>query len=94
MDEEAARVLVARNREEDLFGLIAEEMERTYVDTRSWTNFVLDPATGLNVVTFSAGFGDGLYASYFGRDGRGAVSCLVTDFALIDYEELARPAAD
>lgn len=89
MDEEAARVLVERaESEDDFFGLVAGEMEKTYVDTWSWANFVLDPAGGLNVVTFSAGFGDGLYASYFGRDARGEVCRLVTDFALFDFDEL------
>ena len=90
MDEEAARALVERaRREEDFFGLIADEMEKTYVDTWSWANFVLDPSKALKIITFSAGFGDGLYASYFGRDAQGEVCRLVTDFALFDFDQLA-----
>jgi hypothetical protein len=94
MDEEAARVLVDRTREdEDFFALVAAEMEKTYVDTCSWANILLDPA-GLNVVIFSAGFGEGPYASYFGRDERGQVTRLVTDFAIFEHEELAGTDTD
>ena len=91
MDERAARAVAAlQEAEAESFGnLVSEEMEKTFVNTWGWAEVVLDPATGLNVVTFSTGFGDGLYASYFGRDARGEVCRLVTDFALFDFDELA-----
>jgi hypothetical protein len=44
---------------------------------------VLDPGTGANIVTFPSGFGDGLYASYFGLGVDGTAACLVTDFGLL-----------
>jgi Protein of unknown function (DUF4241) len=44
---------------------------------------------GLNLVAFSTGFGDGLYASYFGLDAEGKAVALVTDFALFEHKDLA-----
>jgi hypothetical protein len=40
--------------------------------------------TGLNVVAFSSGWGDGGYASYFGLDAVGKPLVLVTTFGIID----------
>lgn len=83
MDAAAAPLLGARATEENEYnGDFIEEMEKTYVHTWSWGSFVLDPATGANVVAFSSGWGDGSYPSFWGFDESGAVACLVTDFGL------------
>ena len=71
-----------------VFDVIADEMDKTYVDTWSWADVTLDPETGLNIVVFSTGMGDGLYASYIGFDEGGRVAALVTDFGLFEHEEL------
>ena len=68
-------------------------MEATSVPTWSWHVVGVGPA---NVVMFSTGAGDGIYASYWGFDGDGEVVELVTDFELLigsTYEriELALP---
>jgi hypothetical protein len=91
MDAAAARAVAVLQEAnaESFFQLVEDEMEKSYVDTWSWAEVVLDEASGLNVVTYSTGLGDGLYASYFGRDASGEVCRLVTDFALFDFEELA-----
>jgi hypothetical protein len=52
---------------------------------RSWgaASVVVDGAEGANVVCFSSGWGDGVYASFFGLDARGEPVCLVTDFGVL-----------
>jgi hypothetical protein len=52
-----------------------------YTQTASIT---LDPSSGLNIVTFTSGFGDGGYASWFGFDASGKAVALLTSFDLID----------
>ena len=89
MDDETARLVLENLDEEEFSEALAAEMERTYEDTWSWANIEFDPDEGGNIVAFSAGVGDGLYASYFGLDEAGEVVCLVTDFSLFEYEQLA-----
>jgi hypothetical protein len=36
----------------------------------------------VNVIAFSAGYGDGGYSTYWGLDERGNPACLLTDFAI------------
>jgi hypothetical protein len=38
-----------------------------------------------NIIAFDSGWGDGLYASWFGFDAKGAVAALVTDFQSVDW---------
>jgi len=47
-----------------------------------------------NCVAFSSGWGDGVYASYFGYSTAHDVVCLVTDFDVLwreDFPEADRP---
>ena len=44
----------------------------------------VDPVTGANVVTFSSGFGDGVYATYAGLDAAGTPVVFLTDFGVLD----------
>lgn len=90
MDVEAARVLSESAEGDIYFDQIAEGMDKTYVETWSWANICLNPATGANIVCFSTGLGDGAYASYFGYGGKGDILCLVTDFRLFEDKELRR----
>lgn len=89
MDAETARLVLSGVDEEDFADALVGEMEKTYEDTWSWANVALDAEAGHNVVAFSAGVGEGLYASYFGLDEGGRVVCLVTDFSLFEFEDLA-----
>ncbi|MGL4503995.1 MAG: DUF4241 domain-containing protein [Planktothrix sp.] len=57
-------------------------LDQTYVDTWDWTNFCLDESTGLNIIAFHSGWGEGCYPSYWGYDSQGNPVCLVTDFRL------------
>lgn len=52
----------------------------------NWANLAVDEATGLNVVIFSSGYGDGFYASYWGFDEAGYPVSLVTDFRVLGDE--------
>jgi hypothetical protein len=43
------------------FDLISMEMDKTYLPTYGYANYVLDKATKANMVAFSSGYGDGSY---------------------------------
>jgi hypothetical protein len=89
MDAETARLVLSNVDEEEFGDALIGEMEKTYEDTWSWANVELDAGAGHNIVAFSTGVGDGLYASYFGLDEAGEAVCLVTDFSLFEFEDLA-----
>ena len=82
---EALAVHAARLAEGDEHAeRIGEAMARSYRHTREWANVVLDEESGLNLVVFSTGLGDGFYASFWGLDIAGRPACLVTDFGILD----------
>jgi len=62
------------------FEVLTEEMNNTYQPTRSW---LLWGKNNVNAALFSAGWGDGFYASYIGYDANGNICRLVTDFQVI-----------
>lgn len=59
-----------------------DQMQNNYRNTRSW---FLWERSGFNVAMFSAGWGDGLYASYIGYDKANSICRLVTDFGLLNW---------
>jgi len=81
MDIEAAQILTKSDNYSDL---LMAELDKTYIDTWSWANIPLNPVSKANVIAFSTGFGDGVYASYFGYDEKGDMASLLTDFMLFD----------
>lgn len=40
-----------------------------------------------NIVMFQSGWGDGLYASWFGYDAQGRIAALLTDFNVVDWSK-------
>jgi hypothetical protein len=66
-----------------LFDRLVDEYSKggEYVQTATMT---VDSGSGLNIVTFASGFGDGGYASWFGLDAAGMPVALLTSFDLID----------
>lgn len=89
MDAEAAQSLMEKmEADESYFETIVREMDKTYIDTWSWANIPVSAETNVNMIAFSSGMGDGLYASYFGFDEAGNVTSLITDFALFDADEM------
>ena len=76
-----------------LFGMINIEYIKQLSDEMGknspmtpWANLNLDDKLGLNAVLFTSGYGDGVYAAYWGYDEAGDVACLVTDFGLISEQ--------
>jgi hypothetical protein len=68
-----------------------EPPELAVARDRHWSNAVLDPDMGLNMVLFPSGIGDGRYASYWGFDAAGRLVGLVTDFKLLAGSEAYLP---
>lgn len=81
LSAEAAAHL-ATTADDKLYQRICDAMDANYVHTRSWVDFRLDPASGLNVVVFSAGLGDGSYPVYVGVGPDGTAACIVTEFGV------------
>lgn len=82
MDASAAERLAERAAEIGDNQDLEDQMVKTYVHTWAWVDYVLDADTGVNVIAFSSGWGDGMYPSYWGLDEAGAIVCLVTDFGV------------
>jgi Protein of unknown function (DUF4241) len=57
-----------------------------------WANRVVDQASGLNVVVFHCGLGDGGYATWIGRNAAGAPACFVVD--LLVFSDSYGPTTD
>jgi hypothetical protein len=92
MDADAAQVLAplvwekqnGSDRFESFCDKVMTEMEKHSLghSSASWANMRITESSEANVVTFSSGWGDGGYASYWGYDATGKLTSLVTDFAL------------
>jgi hypothetical protein len=84
LSPEVGQVLANRMAEESgYYETFIEEMQKNYQDTWSWASLRPDPASELSVIVFSTGYGDGVYASYFGLSADGRPVALVTDFQVI-----------
>ncbi len=98
MDIDVPRELVAQEAartditdESAQFYVRLDDMQhKTYLPTWSWADLVVDETTGANIITFSSGWGDGYYPSYWGYDAADQRVALVTDFGVLDQSWLAR----
>lgn len=80
MDPGAGRLLRQRMNADDTYhNHIYEAVEDKKPE---WANIIIDQTTGLNIVVFETGSGDGGYFSYWGCNASGHIVCLVTDFGL------------
>jgi hypothetical protein len=87
MDSLSAAQLNSRMQgEEAYYEVITDELDKTQINTWAWANIALSINPPANLVVFSTGYGDGMYASYFGLGEDKLPVCLVTDFGLI-YEK-------
>jgi hypothetical protein len=50
---------------------------------QDWANIPVVRPAGANLAVFGSGYGDGMYASYWGAGAAGELCCLVTDFAIL-----------
>ncbi len=66
--------------------LIEEALKVAPSDDWFSANIPVSQSPPTNAIAFSSGFGDGLYASWFGLDAAGNVVCLLTDFEVLDTE--------
>jgi len=100
MDVEVAQVLAPlfwedegeKNKFEEFCDKVLAEMELNSCGpygSASWADVLVDESTGANVITFSSGWGDGQYASFWGYDAAGELTSLVTDYALFPEVEAA-----
>src|SRR5262245_13522489 len=81
MDAIAARQLdETMRKDETIFERLMAEMQKTYIHTWSWLNVKVGDG---NLIAFSSGFGDGVYANYVGIDDDGEASVVVTDFGVV-----------
>lgn len=84
MDAATSALLLERmNTEDEYYQTIIDAMEKTYIHTWSYADVRPSPQHTDNCVAFSSGWGDGLYASYFGYSAAGQIICLVTDFDVL-----------
>ena len=65
---------------------IEEALEVAPDDDWFSANIAVSQSPPTNAIAFSTGFGDGLYASWFGLDTAGNAVCLLTDFEVVDAE--------
>jgi hypothetical protein len=86
MDIGGASVFIGGLFDDMPWDKLIEKFQADYVPTYSVLNEELEGSGGLNMLMFSSGLGDGHYPSYFGYDQNGQVSCLVTDFLIIDED--------
>lgn len=83
MDAQAATALDARYENDESYDeALIDAMEANRAQQFDFANVALDDVTGVNVVMFESGWGDGVYISYWGFDASDAPACLVTDFSV------------
>ncbi|MGN9789141.1 DUF4241 domain-containing protein [Nonomuraea sp. ZG12] len=52
---------------------------------------LVDPDSGLNVILFDCGMGDGFYPTWIGRTSNGQIACFATDLELLSHSEGVLP---
>ena len=81
MDHSAGKLLTEiMSRDREFYETLIAEMDKTYRHTWSSLNMKFGDA---NLVAFSSGCGDGIYASYAGFDEDGEVTVVITDFDMV-----------
>jgi hypothetical protein len=84
MDAQAAAALEAHyDSDETYVESLIELLEANRAAGLDYATVTLDHASGANIIIFGSGFGDGIYASYWGYAADGALACLVTDFCIL-----------
>jgi hypothetical protein len=85
IDGAAAPIFDEASRQRpDFFDTMEAEMQKSHRHTCSWLDMKFGQG---NLIAFSSGYGDGVYATFAGRDSDGEVSVVVTDFAVVPEGE-------
>lgn len=84
MDADVAQIIddsiYAETEKEILVYQLLDMLEKTSKRTWCWADMRVDAESQANVIAFSSGWGDGIYATYFGYDAEGNIVSVVTDF--------------
>ena len=82
MDKEAADLLLAwkEQDEQDLYAFLNEQGRYS---GGGW-EWVLDHSTGLNMICFGSGWGDGSYACCWGYDANDSLVSLAINFYVLE----------
>ena len=84
MDARAAVALDARYESDESYDeALINAMEASRANGWEHANVTLDNASGVNLIMVESGWGDGVYASYWGYDAHDAPVCVVTDFSVL-----------
>ncbi|SRR5260221_4580566 len=84
MDLSVSQALVKKlEKQPNFYETIIAGLEKNDVPTWSWLDMALGPG---NLIAFSSGYGDGLYATYGGFDSQQKIAAVVTDFAVSQFE--------
>ena len=84
MDKVSAEALRGEIKDgSDFFEELMEEMDDNFESSWAWANLDLEQG---NIVTFMSGYGNGYYATYYGRNEAGKIVALVTDFDVIPWQ--------
>jgi hypothetical protein len=67
----------------EFYEVLIAEFEKHSNRTWDWLDYKFGDGSQ-NLVAFTSGFGDGVYASYAGFDADGEISVVVTDFGVVD----------
>lgn len=83
MDKQSSEALKSEISDgSDFFEELMEEMDENFQSTWAWANMELE--TG-NIVSFMSGYGNGYYATYFGKDKEGNIVAAITDFDVLPW---------
>jgi hypothetical protein len=85
----AARAIGAEFTDELVQSWIAEGEANGKATPRGFGFRLVKRVAGVNILMFDSGWGDGVYASWFGFDASGNVAALVTDFQTIDWAKVS-----
>jgi hypothetical protein len=89
MDIEAGALLDQRMRSDPEYSMaLVDGLGETERPTWAWLNVQPRQDRVENVVCFSTGFGDGVYPTFYGLDSHDAIVALVTDFLVLDRDDL------
>lgn len=82
MDELETKI--QRERGEDFISFFDDVVDDLLTENNdTWCNLIVIEDTGLNVMIFRSGYGDGFYASYWGIDEGGNIVSIVTDYNVL-----------
>lgn len=87
MDKETALIfedIVDMNRKSDTSWNAYDDWLETDLGTKDMIMFQPDKTKPNNAAIFSSGGGDGVYPSYWGFDENNTLTCLITNFSVID----------